>query len=539
MPASSSLRAASRRVATIVVLLALLLGLQPPRPVHAATYDVDRFDDAYSVWACTAAPNDCTLRGAIRKSMTTPEADTILVPAGTFYLAPAMYPGQPDDEWGDIHVNPDGDLTIQGAGNSATIIDAVGGATGDCAFYYMPSASGTLSLINLKITGGAAGAIIAYGSLSLTGVILEGNSASGSGGGLYSWGTGQTLTLAGVTIRNNQAGLRGGGISQHGGVLNLTESDVSDNHVLTNGTGGGIALDSSVTGFSFDLVTISGNSTPSGFGGGGLAIAGGSGTLSRVWIQDNVAGGSGGGLTVAGTTTLTLTNSVVSGNTSEGNGGGVNINDGTTVTIERSEISGNVSNSATSSGGGGAIYFWDSTLTLRNSTVSGNTAKANGGGLCTILAGTSATIDSSTITANASDSDGLDGGSGGGLYLGNASVTLVGSIIAGNTGVQCVRGLGTLDSGGYNLSSDDSCELDGPGDLPSTAPKLGPLDDNTGINMTHALLPGSPAIDAGDASYCPPTDQRGVTRPIGAECDIGAYEAPVWVWLPLVFRQFP
>jgi len=542
MPASSSLRAASRRAATIVVLLALLLGLQPPSPVHAATYDVDRFDDAYSVWACTAAPNDCTLRGAIRKSTTTPEADTILLPAGTYYLAPEMYPGQPDNEWGDMHINPNGDLTIQGAGNSATIIDAVGAATGEGAIYYTQTGGGTLTLSFLKITAGAAGAITSLGSLSLDGVVLDGNSRTGGGGAIYQWASGATLSLAGVSIRNNTATLQGGGIYQHGGVLNITESEISDNHVTTNGSGGGIRMDSTVTGFTLNWVRIIGNTAPPGFGGGGVAIAGGSGTIANVELAGNSAGGDGGGLVMASNGMLTMSDSVVSGNTSAGNGGGVRIYDGATVTLERCTLSGNVANGTTSPGGGAGIFLTNSTLALINSTVSGNSAKLDGGG----LGGYSfdpapwATITSATITANTADSDGADGGDGGGLYVSNGTVVLTGSIIAGNIGAQCARSeVGTLTSNGYNLASDASCELDSPGDLPSTAPGLGPLADNGGVNLTHALLPRSPAIDAGDAGYCPDTDQRGVTRPIGAECDIGAFEAPRWVWLPLIFRQFP
>jgi len=78
--------------------------------------------------------------------------------------------------------------------------------------------------------------------------------------------------------------------------------------------------------------------------------------------------------------------------------------------------------------------------------------------------------------------------------------------------------------GGYNLSSDASCNFAAPGSLNNTDPKLGPLADNGGPTPTHALLMGSPAIDAADPSSCPHTDQRGAPRPSGLACDIGAYE---------------
>ena len=79
-------------------------------------------------------------------------------------------------------------------------------------------------------------------------------------------------------------------------------------------------------------------------------------------------------------------------------------------------------------------------------------------------------------------------------------------------------------SGGHNLIQDDTCNPV-PSDLIFSDPLLGPLSDNGGSTWTHALLPGSPALDAGDDLACPATDQRGVTRPQGSHCDIGAFEA--------------
>ena len=83
---------------------------------------------------------------------------------------------------------------------------------------------------------------------------------------------------------------------------------------------------------------------------------------------------------------------------------------------------------------------------------------------------------------------------------------------------------GNITSLGHNLDSDGSCELSGTGDLSSTDPLLGPLQDNGGPTFTHALLPGSPAIDAADDTAAPATDQRGIRRPQGRAGDIGAYE---------------
>jgi hypothetical protein len=103
--------------------------------------------------------------------------------------------------------------------------------------------------------------------------------------------------------------------------------------------------------------------------------------------------------------------------------------------------------------------------------------------------------------------------------------------MANNPGGNC---LGTVFTKGYNLSSDDTCDFGGPGDLNNIDAKLGRLQDNGGPTETMALLPGSPAIDSGNPSGCPDvnghvlkTDQRGAPRPDKEDtggCDMGAYE---------------
>jgi hypothetical protein len=77
---------------------------------------------------------------------------------------------------------------------------------------------------------------------------------------------------------------------------------------------------------------------------------------------------------------------------------------------------------------------------------------------------------------------------------------------------------------GHNLSSDATCGFNNVGSLNNTDPMLGPLTNNGGPTLTMALLPGSPAIDAGDSSAAPATDQRGFPRPAGLASDIGAFE---------------
>jgi hypothetical protein len=107
-------------------------------------------------------------------------------------------------------------------------------------------------------------------------------------------------------------------------------------------------------------------------------------------------------------------------------------------------------------------------------------------------------------------------------------VRLRNSIIADNTSTNgprdCHVKAQIIESTGHNLDSDGSCFLTAVGDLPGRNPLLAALADNGGPTETQALRAGSPAIDAGAADGCPQHDQRGIRRPQGAGCDIGAYE---------------
>ena len=206
-----------------------------------------------------------------------------------------------------------------------------------------------------------------------------------------------------------------------------------------------------------------------------------------------------GGIRSGGTgeyPTVTLTDSAVRNNT------GVGIDNNGPMTVMNSTVSGNT--------GGGIINYFAS-LTVVNSTVSGNVSESGfAGGIS--ISGFISTILNSTVTNNSGD----------GIWFFNPA-GLGNTIVAGNTPADCRVSAGP---GGHNLDSDGTCKFTGPGDLPNTDPVLVPLADNGGSTQTHALLAGSPAINAGSGDCPPPhTDQRGVTRPQGPACDIGAYEA--------------
>lgn len=126
-----------------------------------------------------------------------------------------------------------------------------------------------------------------------------------------------------------------------------------------------------------------------------------------------------------------------------------------------------------------------------------------------------------------------------GGVIANSTTTLTNMILAENAVGGWGNCSGTITSQGHNLSSDNSCtaSFTAPGDRNNTDPLLGPLQNNGGPTPTRALLSGSPAINAGTIVGCPATDQRGVPRPQGGTCDIGAFEMIfVYLYLPLVLR---
>jgi CSLREA domain-containing protein len=236
--------------------------------------------------------------------------------------------------------------------------------------------------------------------------------------------------------------------------------------------------------------------------GGGVLVVGGSFELRYAEIRQNTSYIVGGGLSIAG--------------------------DYVHATIADSTIAGN------SAGGAAALWLIARHLTMINTTGSGNSGQIPGF-FPAIHAWTlgkpynvSLVLINSTVVAN--DNAAAIGG--------NALMDLAGSVITNEgTGPACEESFYRY-SLGHNIDSDGTCSLFDPTDLPNTDPLLGPLQDNGGPTWTHALLPGSPAIDAIPEADCtwdddgdPGTpevpvnsDQRGVPRPQNANCDIGAFE---------------
>ena len=505
-------------------LLIVSMVLLPAAPFGAATFQVTKTDDTDD-GTCDL---DCSLREAIDAANTNPGADDVPVPAGNYLL-----------NLGQLVVSDD--VAITGTGQTSTIIDGnatdrvfwiqsevvadISGVTIQNGYAYLGGGGiyngfGDLTLANSTVSGNyayySAGGIDSSGDLTLTNSTVSGNSTVGYGGGIY---TGENdLTLTNSTIVDNYAATGGGGIFILRGYLTLTSSAVSGN------TGGGIR---NVDGFAtLTSSTVSGNT---GVHGGGIFNWGGYLTLTNSTVSGNDAR-TGGGIRNRGRgTTTILTNTTVTENTAEKDGGGIRISGGY-LGLTNSTVSGNA---AYNEGGGihmTAHLYYDSTVTVTNSTVSGNTAGVRGGGIANVGRfsprphGATFAFTNSTVSGNIASSY------GGGIHNSSpwiSQTTLTNMIVADNsapTDANCNGDDAT--SLGYNLADDASCGFFATGDLVVADAMLGPLQDNGGPTETHALLAGSPAIDAGSPGCPPPaTDQRGVLRPQGAGCDIGAFEA--------------
>ncbi|WP_406698511.1 choice-of-anchor Q domain-containing protein [Singulisphaera sp. Ch08] len=386
---------------------------------------------------------------------------------------------------------------------------------------------GMLTVINSTFSGnsaasGGGGGIANSGELTVTGSTLSGNSASYGGGG---WGGGihnaslGTLTVANSTLSGNSADAYGGGIGNLSGTVRVISSTLSGN----SASGGGGIGDASGT-LTVTDSTLSGNSAS--YGGGGISIRTGTLTVTNSTLSGNTAGGSiytlgyGGGVyNLSGT--VTATNSTLSGNSAH-YGGGIYSNSGI-LAVTDSTLSGNSASLRGFGSGGGIFNTTFGMVTITNSTLSGNSADGTGGGISNggPSDGGTLTVINSTLSGN---SAGV-GSFGGGIFNYVGSVAIITSLFVNPAGGNLAQGnAASFVSGGHNLFSDAPAVALHPTDLINTDPLLGPLADNGGPTQTMALLPGSPAIDAGLARLGVATDQRGVPRPQGAAPDIGAFE---------------
>lgn len=317
--------------------------------------------------------------------------------------------------------------------------------------------------------GGEGGAIFNDESLSLSGSTVSGNTAAAShygaeGGGIYN---DENATVEQTTITGNQAQASGdgGGFYNDGGAI-VQQSTISGNQVQGPGEGGGFYNDGTA-----ELVqtTISGNQVPGGEGGGIYQDEDDLELVQSTVGPANTAE-DGAGMYIDGPTGIT--NSTIADNTASEEGGGI-YNEGVTALANVTLFA----NTAQEASGGGNLYLDDETLSIENSLIAAGSAPTSGG----------------------------------------------------NCAFESKEAL--LLSQGYNAEDSNQCALGGTGDKVDASLALGALQSNGGPTQTVALNAGSAAIDAGNPGGCtnvegePLTvDQRGVARPQGAHCDIGAFE---------------
>lgn len=245
-------------------------------------------------------------------------------------------------------------------------------------------------------------------------------------------------------------------------------------------------------------------------------------TLTNVTFNEN-SSASGGGM-YNENSSPTLTDVLFSGNSAEYTGGGITNQGGSPLLTNVSFIG----NTAGLRGGGMYNAGNNTHPTLTNVTFSGNAADY-GGGFYNDYSG------STLINVTFFDNTAVNG-TGGGLYNYSPQVdpaNMINTILWGNTPDQIFIEGSTLPDVSYSVIQDGYPEGTY---IITNDPLLGPLADNGGFSQTHALLSGSSAIDAGDPAICPETDQRGVKRPMGIGCDIGAYEYEPRIFLPMVIK---
>jgi hypothetical protein len=212
-------------------------------------------------------------------------------------------------------------------------------------------------------------------------------------------------------------------------------------------------------------------------------------------------------------------------NNGRGNGGGIQ-NLGTAELVNSAVLDN------TSLLGGGISN--NTEMTITNTTISQNWS-SSGSVAGVVNRGGTLTITYATIVSNTGTITGL--GLGSGIHNENTDGTIVvaNSIIAYNDAENCG---GIISSNGHNLEDSNWCDLSAAGDMTNTVPMLDNLGYYGGPTLMYGLLMGSPAIDNGDLNTCPATDQRGISRPQGSGCDLGAYELQTFSqYLPYLLNQ--
>ena len=421
---------------------------------------------------------DFSFREAVEEANISPGSDTIQFHSSLFGQTINLQTSGLSITEDLVIVGPGADvLTIDGS-NSGRIITVGSGVTA--------------SISGLRFINATDGAIGNSGTLTLQNSVLENNNHAGNGGAINS-GTGTTLTVANSILRNNMATGSGGSIGAGGainshGQLTIQSSTIEGN---SSGIGGGIRHDA-IPGSTIIISSrIIGNTATAGNGGGIYSNTQG-GLLVRDSTFAQNSADNGGGLWIERGTTNIL-NSTVSGNSAATGGGGMSVGHNVGTLLNLAIRNSTITLNNTTSGSGGGIEQTNFPITLHNTIVAGNTS------------GPSQSTDDDVSTQGA----GIDAGSSNNLIGTNAGVSV---ITNGSQGNQIGTSQNPLD------------------------PLLGSLTFNGGLTETHVLLPGSPAINAGNNSQSLDEnsvalvgDQRGpqFSRIVSGTVDIGAIESGI------------
>ena len=391
-------------------------------------------------------------------------------------------------------------LADTSGGAECTLRDAIIAANSNAPSGGCPAGNAGLDSIAFTVTG----------TITLSGVLpnlTEDLSMDGGGhitiDGAGSFRNGPTVP-AGVTLNvNNLAFSHGNFSSGFGGSIgNFGSLNIADTTFYSNSAG---------------------------FGGGAI-YSSGSLNIARSAFSANNGGMDGGALNLNGGH-VGITNSTFDGNVVQNDGGAILLDSGGALSITGTTFFSNTTALGLTSAGG-ALSVLTGTLTVTNTTFASNTSSV--GGALFMFQGDSgtATFSHATFAENNAPSG------GGAIRINGGTVTLRSSIVSNNSSGNCS---GAPADGGYNLQfgggTADSCGAA----IPTADPLLAPLGNYGGPTRTYALLPASPAIDKipVGTNGCGTTikiDQRGARRPQGSTCDSGAFEAPLWLYLPLVER---
>jgi len=353
------------------------------------------------------------------------------------------------------------------------------------------AASGDEIVFDAALSGGISfGSQISLGSKALS---ITGNVTAAGGPAITLNGGNATrliisnanLTLVNLRFANGYAGTGPGGAVQSGGGEFTCINCVFDGNQAASDNGGALTVYSNQPFLIQDCVFMN-CLVPSAWAAGAIQCAN-SGVISRSVFFNNGAGLGGALLLEAaptGTVSLVLENCTFTGNVAANTGAGT---------------------------GGGAVkvygYSGTTQVDAQNCTFNANTSSATASGQCVSLTADPLPLESATVRFQSRNSIFLDA---------NANVMFAGFTVG--------TGQTQFVSLGHNLCGDAPAWMNQPGDMVTTDPQLGVLIDNGGATLTHALLPGSPARDAGDPVGAPAIDQRGFAR--DTMPDIGAFEAP-------------